>query len=434
MTDEARHRSHGFAPSTGPPALLPPSSSTEPAATRVQTQNPKEAESAPEAQGSGSPPGAPALDWKLVEAVAKRVAGQSPPNLYRLTGNLVDDLLSATEYAELLVSDFTGLYPKAGPATAVVVDRPEWIDANVEIFQRYLAPVSSRLAPSLNADKHEVSETPASGVFSTASRAWTLLSEVVSDVATAARVAARSAASVEIGVVLGFLSRRVLGQYDIFLPEERADTVYYVGPNVLSIERQFGFPPKDFRLWIALHECTHRAQFTGVSWMAQYFGDLVASLMEAVPFDPKALVESIRRVAEAIVKREDPLGDLGLAGVFATPEQHKRLQAVQALMCLLEGHGNIVMESIGERIIPSASRMSSVLKARRASNPLQRLVFRLVGIETKLRQYELGEAFVKFVLEEAGPRGLDPAWQSPENLPTLEEINDPKRWLARVSS
>ncbi|MER3522017.1 MAG: hypothetical protein C4317_07555 [Acidimicrobiia bacterium] len=139
-------------------------------------------------------------------------------------------------------------------------------------------------------------------------------------------------------------------------------------------------------------------------------------------------------MAEAIIQGRDPLGDTGLAGMFASDEQLERMRRLQALMCVLEGHGNFVMDTIGERVIPDARRMSQILRERRASSGLQRILFRLLGIDTKLKQYELGERFVKAVVERAGLRTFCAIWNDPANLPTLEEIEDPPRWLARVTA
>ncbi len=358
------------------------------------------------------------LDWRIVEAVATRVAGPAYFETSATASELVTDFASATSYAELLVSDFARLYPQTGPARVLVISRSGWIRANIAIFRHYLSPVAARLG----------------GVASPQSAPLSIIGEMVSSALSTLRGAARTVISAEIGLVLGFLSKRVLGQYDLVLPEDGKDSVYYVGPNILNIERQFGFDRKAFRFWVALHETAHRAQFTGVPWLRDYFTGLVDELMAGSYLDPQAFAAALKRMAEAILRGKDPLGEVGLAGVFATEEQRQRMLRLQALMCLLEGHGNFVMDSIGERIIPKANHMSEMLRARRASNGLQRLIFRLLGIDTKLKQYELGERFVKTVFERGGQEALDAAWRDPANLPTLEEIEAPEHWLARVGA
>jgi coenzyme F420 biosynthesis associated uncharacterized protein len=339
-----------------------------------------------------------AVDWDLARKVAARVAGREPLERSYLAGGLREDFHEATTRADSLVSEHTGLVSLSGPATGEVIDRAGWIDANVAGFQRVLAPVSERLADA------------ASGLV---------------------RRGGRVVVGAELGVLLGFLSRRVLGQYDLFLPESPGGTVYYVGPNVLSLEARFRFRPGPFRLWIALHEVTHRAQFTGVPWMKAYFLSLIDETLSGLEPDPRRLFEALLRAVETLRKGGDPLAEGGVVGLFATDEQRATLTKVQSLMCLLEGHGNFVMDRIGATHVPDQARMSATLRARRQAGGAQRLFYRISGMEMKVQQYELGERFVTAVEQEAGPRALDAVWQSPDNLPTMDEIRNPETWLRR---
>jgi len=246
-------------------------------------------------------------------------------------------------------------------------------------------------------------------------------------------------------VLTGYLSQRVLGQYDLLVPEEddSADdpisappadpgAVYYVGPNILALEKRFAFRPADFRLWIALHEVTHRVQFTGVPWMRPYFLGLVDELVAAADPDPQRLTRVIGRAIEELRSGRNPLDEGGLVALAATDEQRAALQRVTALMSLLEGHGNVVMDRLGAEHVAGQERMSRVLRARRAQRGPGRLLLKMVGIESKLRQYEVGERFIGDVEERAGLAAIDAAWTSPDHLPTLAELDDPGAWLARV--
>lgn len=397
------------------------SNGREGAATGSEAETSEGAESTRGAEtGSDTPRGSGRfeLDWKLASQVAKRLAAMPNSGSFE-DPTLESDFEAATKKAERLVADHTGLRPP-NPARAKVVDRHAWIDTNIEIFREHLGPLIERIP-----DTRAAPPLPIYG---------TILSDVASALIGTFRLLARSAASAEVGVLLGFLSRRVLGQYDSLLPGERGDVVYYVGPNVVVIERQYDLSPNDFRLWIALHECTHRAQFTAVPWLPEYFANLVSSVANGFQVDLKALAESLRRAAEAVLRGQDPFAELGVAGVFATGEQRQSLRKLQALMCLLEGHGETVMDEVGRRVIPSGERLARILETRRATNGLQRLVFRILGVETKIRQYQLGASFVKSVLEEGGNEALALAWRSPEDLPTLEEIENPSSWLARVAA
>lgn len=167
--------------------------------------------------------------------------------------------------------------------------------------------------------------------------------------------------------------------------------------------------------------------------MREYFVGLVEKTFSSSDPDPRHMIDALRRVVDSLIRGEDPLADGGFAGVFATDDQREVLRKVQSLMCLLEGHGNVVMDRLGDKYIPQSARMSDTLRARRASNGLQRFIFKLVGLELKIQQYELGERFIAGVEESAGPEAIAIAWQSPDALPTMEEIRDPKAWLRRVA-
>ena len=344
------------------------------------------------------------VDWHLAKRLARRVAGRDPLERSYLFASLQADFEEATVRAEALVGEFTGLTAPDDPARALVLDRQGWVDANVASFRRTLEPFTRR-----------VGERMAKSSFAPVGR---------------------SVAGAEMGVLLGFLAQRVLGQYDLLVPEEgeNSDAVYYVGPNILSLEKRFGFRPGDFRLWIALHEVTHRAQFRAVPWMKGYFLSLVEGSLSMIEPDPKRLVRALERAAESARRGRNPLDDGGLVGLFATDEQRVVIDQVQALMSLLEGHGNVVMDRLGERHVRGVERMSNVLKARRAAGGVAGQMRKLFGIEMKMRQYEVGERFITAVEERQSLAALDVAWRSPDHLPTLPELEDPDSWLDRVGA
>jgi coenzyme F420 biosynthesis associated uncharacterized protein len=210
------------------------------------------------------------------------------------------------------------------------------------------------------------------------------------------------------------------------------DAVYYVGANVLGLEKRFAFRPRDFRLWIAIHEVTHRAQFTGVPWMRAHFLGLVRQAFDLVDPDPRTVIRAITKAVDEIRAGRNPLDDGGVVGLFASPEQRGVLSQVQALMSLLEGHGNVVMDDLGSRHVVGQERMSRVLQTRRQQRGITSAIHKVLGLEQKMRQYEVGEKFVRGVIEIGGPRAIDHAWVSPENLPVLDELDNPAAWLARV--
>ena len=224
--------------------------------------------------------------------------------------------------------------------------------------------------------------------------------------------AGRTATGTQMGLVLGWLSTRVLGQYDLLLTEEAVedqDLVYFVGPNVVALEQLHGFEPREFRLWLALHEVTHRCQFTAIPWMREYFVSLVEEGIGSLEPDPSRFAEALRRMTDEIRAGRNPLRDNGALGLVATPEQLEGLHRIQALMSLLEGHGDVTMDRAGAAAIPSAARFSEVLRQRRKqTRGPARLLQQLIGIEAKLRQYEEGERFIAAVEELGRPRAPGP--------------------------
>src|SRR5438445_622739 len=271
---------------------------------------------------------------------------------------------------------------------------------------------------------------------------WISLPLVAGGKLAASRVAStvtRNVAGVELGTMLGWMSTRVLGQYDLLLVEgedvDDQDIVYYVGPNVLALEKRFGFPPREFRLWLALHEVTHRAQFTGVPWLRPHFISLVDGVLGSVEPDPGRLLAAVRGAIEQMRAGRNPLDDGGVVALFASPEQREVLDKVGGMMSLLEGHGDVTMDRAGAGRVPSAERFSRVLRARRANQPgIAKVVQKVVGLEAKMKQYELGERFIAAVESEGGSALLARVWDGPELLPSMAEIRDPFAWIARVGS
>jgi coenzyme F420 biosynthesis associated uncharacterized protein len=340
------------------------------------------------------------IDWPLAVSVAKSVGGQYPlEGTYHET-RLARDVPGLVARASELVSHETGLEGPGSPEV-LVVGRGQWAATNVESFNVLLAPAEEQL------NQH-------SGLGST----------------LAGRVM-----GAEMGAVLGFLSRKVLGQYELVLPTgdgELGDSVLFVGGNIMKMERDHAFRPDEFRFWVALHESTHRLQFLGVPWLREYFLGLVGELVATATPEPGRLQRVGAELQRAAAAGEPLIDESGMFGLFASEEQREIIDRVQALMSLLEGHGHVVMDRIGARELVTQERMSRVLKARRADKRTAAFM-RLIGLELKLRQYELGEKFIKGVEEQASWATLDLAWESQEALPTLAEISDPQSWLKRVA-
>ena len=298
----------------------------------------------------------------------------------------------------------TGLRSLAGPAVVQVIDRPDWIRANIASFQHLLAPVLDEWSAKM----------PSNGL------AANISSQLV---------------GAELGALLGWMSTRVLGQYDLLVGRDDDDAVYMVGPNLAAMEKRFGFDPGEFRTWVLLHELTHRAQFTGVPWMKAHFTDLVDVSVRMANPDPHRIAEAIREAFNDRDRARQQVRDSGVFGLIASAEQRDVIQQIAGLMSLLEGHGDVTMSRAAGDLVSSAGRFSAVLQARRRrTNPLTRLMLRLTGIEGKLNQYAAGERFIAAIEAERGSRAVDVCWQSAANLPSMEEIRNPQRWLDRMGA
>lgn len=349
------------------------------------------------------------IAWDTARQVAKRVARQQDPLTEYEWRSLESDFEEMTARAEDLVAAETGLRSLVGPARARVADRSQWVDANVASFQRLLRPVLAKVAARAEASR------------------WNPVPVQVT----------RQMAGVEMGVVLGWMSSRVLGQYDqLIIEDERPedqDMVYYLGPNIIAVERRYGFAPREFRLWLALHEVTHRAQFTGVPWLRGHFLSLVDRTLAGIDPDPKRWLNALKRSADTIRSGRNPLDDGGLVTLIAGPDQYAAIQEIGGMMSLLEGHGDVTMDRAGADLIPSAPLFSRTLHERRRQRGLARVLSVLIGMDAKMRQYQQGERFIAAVEKSGGTELMSRVWEGPEWLPSSAEIRYPERWIARVT-
>jgi coenzyme F420 biosynthesis associated uncharacterized protein len=230
----------------------------------------------------------------------------------------------------------------------------------------------------------------------------------------------------EVGSVLGFLGSKVLGQFDPFhAPDGR---LLLVAPNIVHVEREIQADPHDFRLWVCLHEETHRVQFTAVPWMREHLFTQFTALAETVE-PQRFLDEGLQRITEAIKN-----GRTGsLLDVFGSPEQKAILDRLTGVMSLLEGHADYVMDGVGPEVIPSVESIRAKFTERRKGvGTFDRLLRKLLGLEAKMAQYRDGANFVRAVVDKVGMADFNAVWAAADNLPTLAEIHDPDTWVGRV--
>jgi coenzyme F420 biosynthesis associated uncharacterized protein len=341
------------------------------------------------------------LDWNTARTVGARTAGRGPDLLAVDRARLNEDFGELVPIASAEVQRFTGMHVDGYAARPWVMGRAEWIAANLRTFNGVLEPFAERVLAKSG-------EGALAGVR-------------------------RGTLGVQVGGMLGYVSRKVLGQFDAFLPPDDDGLIYFVGPNIVAVERRFGFASRDFRLWVALHEVAHRVQFGGVPWLRGYVASLASTYLGSMDLDPKRMVERLRHASVSIRSGEIEWRGLGWISLLMTPDQQDTFRRMQAVMSLLEGHGTFVMNDAGGSMIPDVQMFKQRLaERRRAQSGVERALQRSIGFDMKARQYDIGERFVRHVVERSGMDGFNRVWASAANLPTLEEIGSPESWMTRV--
>jgi coenzyme F420 biosynthesis associated uncharacterized protein len=338
------------------------------------------------------------IDWGAASDIGRAIAGPGPALAAVERAKLREDVAEVVPHAEGLVSEFTAMRVPGFRSRAWVMSRGEWINANLTALQRLLEPLAQRVLAQ-HPSRSEVR---------------------------------RKALGGQIGVLLGYVSRKVLGQYDVFLPPDDEGLLYFVGPNLADVEGRFRLPGHDFRLWVALHEVTHRVQFGATPWLRGYLAGLIDTYLGTVQLDTRQFVAQLKRAIDEVRRGGIDWRGPNALLLLMTPDQRDLFARMQALMSLLEGHASYTMNVVAAGRVRDVERMRRVLKERRRATGPEKAFQRAIGLETKVRQYEVGERFVRTAVERVGMEGFNRVWAGQENLPTMEEIGDPERWLARV--
>jgi coenzyme F420 biosynthesis associated uncharacterized protein len=374
------------------------------------------------------------IDWDTAISTGVRFAKQGPQVSLTDARAVVAELRGLTTVVQQPVREVTGLTSQGSVGPVAVVDRPGWIRANVSGFQVVLEPLAEKLAARGN-------PVPLAGP---------LINQVGSRVTGA-----------QAGLMLAYLSSRVLGQYELFLPPGEGEApangasgaygtngasvangaapgagvgrLTLVAPNIVSVERELGVNPHDFRRWVCLHEETHRVQFTSVPWLRGYVQGMMTEFLLASDLDTSAILERLRTAAGSIAGAVRGGDGESLMEAMQTPAQRVLLDKLTNVMTLVEGHGDYVMDAVGPRVVPSVAEIREKFSQRRGSaGRMEQIIRRILGIDLKMKQYEQGSKFVAAVVAEAGMAGFNRVWTSPETLPTRSELNKPAEWLARV--
>jgi coenzyme F420 biosynthesis associated uncharacterized protein len=366
------------------------------------------------------------IDWRLAQRVGELVAGlpgrdgaPQPPSAE--AGAAIEPQALHAEELASLISSYTGLDPHDHLPAPELIDRPRWIAANLRSLRPLLEPLTERMGSGLG---------PLAGV---------------------ARSASGAMLGVQVGALTGMLSQRVLGQYEIALLDEApSPRLLLLSPNLAQAARNLDVDREELVRWVTIHEITHAIQFSGAPWLRGHLAGMLRELMDSMQVNVSKDGSAIRNLLGTRETRQS-IADMGamrdqltelvakarsgeLLRVTLGEDRWQLVDRMQATMSLVEGHAEHVMDVVGAELLPSLPRLRGAMTRRRQMRPLPwRVLERLLGLELKMRQYEVGRRFCDAVVGEAGAGGLAPAWRAPENLPTSAELEAPLAWLARTS-
>lgn len=348
------------------------------------------------------------VNWELARQVAVALASYDEPAVADAL-TVERELESMSRAAEVETEEFTGLVATA-PVDVASVTRSQWIEANLATFKSIMEPLAGKLTGGA------------------------LPMPLPEPASTIVRQIGGVVMGLQTGLVLGYLGRHVLGQYELPLPAAQSGRLLYVASNLRQVESDWELDPREFRYWIALHEVTHHLEFSR-PWTRSYFQSQLRTLIDQLDFDPTRLQSVLgdldlldpERLAEALENPES------LVQAAWTPLGRETQARLQAFMTLAEGYCTFVMDAVGARVLKEHPRLKEVMERRkRSASPGEVLLERLLGIEMKRRQYEDGVKFCRYVVGMRDVAALNRAWDGPESLPTTEELADPDRWIARA--
>jgi coenzyme F420 biosynthesis associated uncharacterized protein len=341
------------------------------------------------------------VDWSLARQVARFASGADEPPGADL------DLSGPCAEMEEHVAGYTSLRPAAPVPSPEAISRHEWASVNLDALAGLLDPVAARLEQRL---------------------------EFAGPLAGPLRVGAAATLAAEAGLVMGYVSQRVLGQYDVsLLGGDAPPRLLFVAPNLRKAVRELDVEAGPFHRWICAHELTHVFQFQGVPWLRDHLSGMIRTYLATVEVRIERGAAGAIPSMPSLARLVDTFRQGGLAALVQSHEQRGLMERMQAAMAVIEGYSEHVMDGVGARAIPGHERLREAMERRRRSRSApERLIERLLGLDLKLRQYGEGKRFCDAVVAAAGIEGLDVVWQAPEMLPTAEELRDPEAWLGRT--
>ena len=350
------------------------------------------------------------IDWGHVRRVALATCRQS------LVGMPFSKRVLAAQYAEMVrqsegpITEYTGKALPHPLSSVFVFDRVDWIDANISSFELLFEPFE------------KMNQSALSGSAVSAKVMGSLNKVIISG---------------QMGLLLGYLAQRVLGQYDLSLLGREpitAGRLYFVEPNIRELQHRLSLDPRQFRMWIVLHETTHAYEFEANTWLRGYMNSLLMRYFETISSDFSRMKSDsfgLRTLADRITA--NLFSSSNILELMMTHEQRHIFNQLQALMCLLEGYSNHIMQAVGESILPSYDYLKERFDERgKNKSTAERLFAKLTGLEMKLEQYALGEQFVNDVVRRRGIGFMNRVWDSPLSLPTMDEVRSPGKWIERM--
>jgi len=364
---------------------------------------------------ASSSPAQALINWDLAASTAARLTPAGPTLTSAEIGEAVDSLRRLADESVHHVHHITGLEAARDlrDSSVLVVDRASWAKANTQSFAVMLKPAMEKM---LESRRGTVSPAAAS----------------VSGAITGS----------QLGAVLAFLSSKVLGQYDPFAALAEGSTapaggrLLLVAPNIVAVERELNVAPEDFRLWVCLHEQTHRVQFAAAPWLRHHMLSEIDSLSGHLLGNVDSLMERASAAARSLKDRTadgSTPGRGAILDLLQNPEEKASLSHLTAVMSLLEGHANVVMDAVDASIVPSVKTIRQRFNDRgKDRGVIEKFIRSLLGLDAKMRQYSDGARFVRAVVDVAGMEGFNRVWESADHLPTEPEIHDAKLWLDRM--
>jgi coenzyme F420 biosynthesis associated uncharacterized protein len=346
------------------------------------------------------------VDWNLAERLARALAGSGP----QWDGS-EEELRTESDRAALLVRRYTGLRPKSRLPEAELVDRAEWARVNIDSFEHLSTRVEEHLEQRISGSQNG----RAAGIQ---------------------RTIVRTATGAEVGLAVGYLSQRVIGQYDLALiGPAREPRLLFVGPNLSSARARLEVDRDLFLRWVALHETTHAVHFASVPWLREHIGGIAEELFEraAVEVKPSEILGKLARLNPRELVRSARSGEL--ATLLLPADQRRLIDRLTAIMTMVEGYAEHVMDAVGDQLDPGYTDLRRALdRDRERRGLLDSIVSRVLGLEMKLAQYRRGKAFADEVVRAHGIRTLNRAWSGPDALPRPEELDTPAEWVKRVGA